>query len=69
MRKTSSVKTLSDVQNAFVKDIECTMLGNNKGRVIFDRYIDESLKKKKTRQKRAASTEFEIHPDMKMDCH
>ena len=41
MRKTFSVKTLSDLQNAFVKLIECMMLGYNEGRVIFDRYIDE----------------------------
>ena len=50
MRKTSSMKTLSDLQKAFVKRIECMMVGYNEGRVIFDNYIDESLKNK-TRQK------------------
>jgi len=38
----------------------------NEGRMVFDRYLDQSLKNM-TRQKRATtSTEFEIHPDMKL---
>ena len=40
--------------------------GFNEGRIIFDRYLDQSLKNK-TRQKRAVtSTEYEIHPEMKL---
>jgi len=42
------------------------MFGYSEGRVVFDRYLDESLKNK-TRQKRATTpTEFEIHPEMKL---
>ena len=35
-------------------------------RIIFDHYLDQSLKNR-TRQKRAVtSTEYEIHPEMKL---
>ena len=40
--------------------------GYNEARVAFDNYLDMSLKNK-TRQKRAvSSTEFAIHPDMRL---
>eukprot|EP00745_Piridium_sociabile_P030042 TRINITY_DN49714_c0_g1_i11.p1 TRINITY_DN49714_c0_g1~~TRINITY_DN49714_c0_g1_i11.p1 ORF type:complete len:104 (-),score=10.81 TRINITY_DN49714_c0_g1_i11:34-345(-) len=42
------------------------MLGYSKGRVVFDRYLDESLKNT-TQQKRADTpTDFEIHPEIKL---
>src|SRR5437867_8969999 len=43
------------------------MLGDyNDGRVVFERYLDQSLKNK-TRQKRSTtSIEFVIHPEMKL---
>jgi len=42
------------------------MAGYDKGRVVFDRYIDQSLKNK-TWQKRAnMSIEYEIHPEIKL---
>ncbi|MES9881331.1 MAG: hypothetical protein ABW185_10665 [Sedimenticola sp.] len=42
------------------------MIGYDEGRLVFDRYLDQSLKNK-TRQKRAVtSTEFDIHPEMKL---
>ena len=42
------------------------ILDYSEGHVIFDRYVDDSLKIK-TRQKRASmSTEFENHPEMKL---
>eukprot|EP00745_Piridium_sociabile_P026492 TRINITY_DN4236_c0_g2_i1.p2 TRINITY_DN4236_c0_g2~~TRINITY_DN4236_c0_g2_i1.p2 ORF type:complete len:244 (-),score=62.20 TRINITY_DN4236_c0_g2_i1:1200-1931(-) len=44
--KTSSMKKLSDLQNAFIKRIKSMMLGYSEGRVIFDRYVDDSLKNK-----------------------
>jgi hypothetical protein len=60
------MKKLSDLEQAFVKRIKCMMLGYKEGHVVFDRYIDESLKNK-TRQKRAVtSTEFDVHPEMKL---
>ena len=45
--KTSSVKTLSDLQNAFVKRIEFVMSGYSEGRVILnyrcERFCHKSL--------------------------
>ena len=42
------------------------VVGYDECRVVFDRYLDQSLKNK-TRQKRAAmQIEFEIHPEMKL---
>ena len=66
MKKTPTMQKLSDLQVAFIKRIEFMMVGYNEGRVVFDRYQDQSLKNK-TRQKRAVtSTEFQIHPEMKL---
>ena len=57
---------LSDLQEAFNKRIEKMMAGYVEGRVVFDRYMDQSLKNR-TRQKRATtSVEYEIHPEMKL---
>ena len=66
MKKTPTIRTLADLKEAFVRRIENMLNGFNEGRIIFDRYLDQSLKNK-TRQKRAVtSTEFEIHPEMKL---
>jgi len=48
MRKTSSVKTLYDLQNAFVKCVECMMLGYS------DRYVDNNNKSSKSFEKSAS---------------
>ena len=52
MKKTPTMLKLSDLQDAFNKRIE-KMVGYDEGRVVFDRYMYQSLKNK-TRQKRAA---------------
>ena len=66
MKKAPKAKTILDLQQAFIKRIESMMLNYREGRIVFDRYLDESLKNK-TRQKRATThTEFEIHPEMKL---
>ena len=66
MKKTPIMLKLSDLQEAFNKRIEKMMAGYDEGRVVFDRYMDQSLKNK-TRQKRATtSVEYEIHPEMKL---
>ena len=66
MKKTPTMRKLSDLQEAFIKRIEWMIVDYNEGRVVFDRYLDNSLKNK-TRQKRAVtSTEFEIHPEMNL---
>jgi len=57
---------ISHLKLAFVKRIKTLMKGYTQGRVIFDRYLDVSLKDK-TRAKRAASSvtmEFNIYDDM-----
>jgi len=66
MKKTSSVTKIFHINLAFVKRIKTLMKGYTQGRVIFDRYLDVSLKDK-TRAKRAASSvtmEFKVHDDM-----
>jgi len=43
------------------------IVGYSEGRVVFDRYQEQSLKKNKTRKKRAVtSTEFKINLQMKL---
>ena len=66
MKKTSSMTKISHLKLAFVKRIKTLMKGYTQGRVIFDRYLDVSLKAK-TGAKRAASSvtmEFKVHDDM-----
>lgn len=66
MKKTPTMRKISDLSEAFIKRIEGMMVGYDEGRVVFDRYIDQSLKNQ-TRQKRAVtSTEYEIHSEMKL---
>ena len=66
MKKTPTMLKLSDLQDAFNKRIEKMMAGYDEGRIVFDRYMDQSLKNK-TRQKRATtSVEYEIHLEMKL---
>ena len=66
MKKTLTIKTLSDLEQAFISRIEYMMTGYSEGRVVFDRYMEQSLKVK-TRLKRAAtSTEYKLHLDMKL---
>ena len=66
MKKKNTMQTLSDLQDAFNEHIQSIVSGYDEVRVVFDRYMDQSLKNK-TRQKRAAtSVEYEIHSDMKL---
>ena len=46
MKKTSTTKKLSDLRDAFIKRIELMMTGYTEGRVVFDRYEEQSLKNK-----------------------
>jgi len=65
LKKAPTAKKLCDPQDAFIKRLECMMTKYSEGRVIIDRYIDQSLKNK-TRQKRAAAfKEFKFHPETK----
>ena len=54
------------IRNTFIKLTESKIDGYSEGRVICDRYLDQSLKVK-TRQKRApTSTEFAVCQEMKL---
>ena len=46
--------------------IEGMMVGYDEGRVVFDRYIDQSLKNQTCQKKAVMSTEYEIHLEMKL---
>jgi len=60
------MQKLSDMQEAFTKRIAFMLIVYSEGRVVFDRYQDQSLKSK-TRQKRVfTSTEFKVHSQMKL---
>ena len=50
MKTTSTMQKLSDMQEAFIQRSAFRMIGYSEGRVVFDRYHDQSLKSK-TRQK------------------
>jgi len=66
MKKTATMLKLSDFQAAFIQPVDTMMRGFNECRVVFDRYLDQSLKNT-TRQKRSkTSTAHELHPDMKL---
>lgn len=57
---------MSDLQKAFNKRIQGMVARYNGGRVVFERYVEESLKNK-TQQKRATtSVQYEIHAEMKL---
>ena len=63
MKKTRNKREL---RNTFIKLTESKIDGYSEGRVIFDRYLDQSLKAI-TRQKTAStSTEFAVYPEMKL---
>ena len=66
MKKTPTMMKISELQAAFVKRIESLITGYDEAHVVFDSYLDLSLKNK-TRQKRSVSTtDYEIHPAMKL---
>ena len=65
IRKTATMCTTADLKEAFVRCIENMLTGFNEGKIIFHRYLEQSLKNK-TRQKRLVTfTEYEVHPEMK----
>lgn len=60
------MQTFADLQEAFFKRIDGMMVGYQEGHVIFDCYLDQSLKDKTCKKRAATSREFEIHPEMKL---
>ena len=66
MTKTPTMRKISDLSDAFIKRVDGMLRNYDEGRIVFDRYIGQSLKNK-TRQKRAkTSTEYAINPEMKL---
>lgn len=66
MKNTPIMQTFADLQEAFFRHIDGIMAGYQEGHVIFDRYLDQSLKDKTRKKGAAISREFEIHPEMKL---
>ena len=46
MKKTAMMKKVNELKDAFIQLIYRMMTGYNEGRIMFDRYIDQSLKDK-----------------------
>ena len=69
MKKTPSIRTFKDLQDDFVKRIKTLMQQYQEERIAFDDYPDRPTSlKDKTHQKRAVtSTDYEIHPNMKLN--
>ena len=66
IKKTASMKKLAHLVDAFIQRIERLIQGYESCRVIFDRYLDKSLKNY-TRTKRATtSIEYDIHLEMRL---
>ena len=42
------------------------LTGFNEGGIIFDRYLEQSLKNKTRRKRAVTSTEYEVHPKLKL---
>ena len=42
------------------------LTGFNEGRIIFDRYLEQALKNKARQKRVVTSTEYEVHPEMKL---
>ena len=66
MKKTPTMRTLADLRGTFVRRIENMLNGFNEGRIVFDHYLGQSLKNKTRQNWAVTSTEFEIHPEMKL---
>ena len=66
IKKTPTMLKISDLQAAFIERIKSSATGYSEVHVVFDNYLDQSLKNK-TRQKRAvSSTDYAIHLEMKL---
>ena len=67
MKKTQSIKTVADLADAFTHRIDVMMHGFKEGRVVFDRYLELSLKNKTRLKRGTTSVEYQVHPDMKLN--
>ena len=68
LKKSPTVRTLQDLQDVFIHNVERSLQGYDEGRVVFDRYLDMSLKNK-TRANRSSTSEditYLLHPSMRL---
>ncbi len=70
LKKNSKTKTIADLTLQFVKKITRIIKDYKEARIIFDRYVEQSLKEK-TRAKRATSLDsslkiYDVHSEMKL---
>ncbi len=56
----------SDLHEAFIKCIEQMLVGYSEGQMVFDHYLDQSVKNKALQKGAVTSTEFHIYPAMKL---
>ena len=59
------MKTIKDLKDEFIKRIEKKLVGYNIGHIVFDRYLNQSLKDKTHRKRAKTETNYEVHDDMK----
>ena len=66
MKRTPSMK-LSDLVEALIKNVKRIMNGYKESkRVVFDSYLDQSLKKYDIKKSATISRELQVHPQMNL---
>ena len=66
LKKTASMQTLTDLIHAYTHRIRRLMQGYNECRVVFDGYLERSLKNKTRTKTATTSVEYDIHRDMRL---
>ena len=61
MKKTATMRTLADLKEIFIRRIENMLTGFNESRIIFDRYLEQSLKNKTCQKRPVTSSEYEVY--------
>ena len=64
--KTTKMTKVIHFQEEFLKRISKLMKGYDEGRIVFDKYLDQSLKNKTRLIRSKSSAEYAVHPDMSL---
>ena len=64
--KTTKMTKVIHFQEEFLKGISKLMKGYDEGRIVFDKYLDQSLKNKTRLIRSKSSAEYAVHPDMSL---
>ena len=64
--KTTKMTKVIHFQQEFLKRISKPMKGYDEGRIVFDKYLDQSLKNKTQLIRSKSSAEYAVHPDMSL---